>query len=388
MRLLFLTPFAPEPGAAHGGGAYLGSVLAALASRAEVGVLGFAAPGRAAPGKSPWQWQDTVALPARTAGLRGLPGRLGTLWRWRRLPLVAAKHWHPAMRDRLAAALSEWRPDVVMVELAQMAQYLPFLRGVPTVLTDHEAGCPANTRTGLGPLGDARDRRSWRDYVRRFYTFATALQALTAEDAAALAALLDREVLVRPPACAAAPQPLAPGAAPARVLFVGDYSHDPNPDAARRIATAIVPRLRAALPAVEAWFAGAHAERIADLAALPGVRVLGFVPDLANVLARVRLLLAPVWSGAGFRMKSLVALAHGLPVVTNALGARGCAAPATARALAESPDDLAAAALRWLRDPAAAAAAGRAAHAWAREHLDPAAVAAQQLALAARLAAR
>ncbi len=387
MRLLFLTPFPPRVQAAHGGGAYLGSLVEQLARRAEVGVLALAGAHDAPAGTPPWHWHHEVPLPPRRHGLRGLPHRARTLWRWRRLPLVAAKHLHPELPRQIARALAEWRPDVVMVELAQMAQYLPLLRSVPTVLTDHEAGCPANTRTGLGRRGDARDRRLWAQYAHRFYPLASLVQALTAEDAATLGAALGRDVAVRPPTCVVPAQPVHPENAAAHVLFVGDYSHQPNPEAARVLATRILPRLRAALPAVEAWFAGPHSERIADLAALPGVRVLGLVPDLPSVFAQVRLLLAPVWSGGGVRIKTLVALAHGLPVVTNALGARGCDAPGTARAIAEQPEDLAAAALVWLRDAAAAGAAGREAHAWARRHLDPAVVAAQQLDVAARLVA-
>ena len=385
MRLLFLTPFAPAPRAPHGGGAYLGSLLAALAQRAEVGVLALRPPGAGQPAPCPpWQWHDEVGLPHRL-GVAALPRRLTTLWRWRHLPLVAAKHWHGAMPERIRRALADWRPDVVMVELAQMAQYLPLLQDVPTVFTDHEAGCPANTRTGLGRAGDQRDHRLWRGYVQRFYPLARQLQALTPEDAAELGALVGREVRVRPPTCDVPAAAVEPEHAPPRVLFVGDYSHDPNPEAARTVVRDVLPALRAAVPAAEAWLVGPHEQRIADLAAEPGVRVLGFVPDLAGVFAQVRLLLAPVWSGRGFRMKALAALAHGLPVVTNALGARGCAAPSAARAIAEGPQELAAAALEWLRDAQAAGRAGRAAHAWARSHLDPAAVAADQLTLAVSL---
>ena len=69
--------------------------------------------------------------------------------------------------------------------------------------------------------------------------------------------------------------------------------------------------------------AGAHSERVRALGELPGVEVVGFVPDLHALLASVRFVLSPVYSGDGVRMKNLVALAHGVPVVTNRLGARG-----------------------------------------------------------------
>lgn len=380
MRLLLVTPFVPDASAAHGGSIYLASLVAGLRPRAELGLVALTADG-SQPGRTPgadWGWSATVARPPSGPGA-ALPDRLAMLWRWRWQPLVAAKHWHPEVPSLLARALAEWRPDAVLIEMAQMAQYLPALHGVPTVLTDHEAGCPANTTTGLGPVGDRRDRRLWRHYVERFYPLADLLQAVTAEDAAALAAQLGTEVVVRPPAFPVPAQPVAPERAPPRALFAGDYSHAPNPEAARVLVREVLPRVRAVQPSAELWLAGTNQECIRDLAGEPGVRLVGFVPDLSALFRDVRLMLAPVWSGGGFRMKSVAALAHGLPVVTNSLGARGCAAPADARAVVEGPDALAAATARWLSQPELAASAGRAAHSWARANLSVDAVAAAQV---------
>jgi glycosyltransferase involved in cell wall biosynthesis len=91
------------------------------------------------------------------------------------------------------------------------------------------------------------------------------------------------------------------------------------------------------------------------------------------------MMLAPIYSGSGFRMKAITALAHGLPVVTNALGARGCMAPSSARQIADEPAAIAAAALRWLQTPKLAGDAGQAAHDWAKQTLAADAVAKAQI---------
>lgn len=388
MRLLFVAPFVPDRRAPHGGGAYVAQVLAGLAPMAELGLVALQQPGDPdTPSAVPLAWSATIPRRRRRRGLAGAVDSAAMAWRWRNAPLVAAKHWDDRLVAAIARAVQEFRPDVAFVEMAQMAQYLPALAAVPTVLTDHEAGCPANTRTGLGPLGDARDRRLWRRHVLAHYPRADAVQAVTAEDAAQLAALLGRPVRVRPIACEAAAIPTAVDRAPPRALFLGDYQHQPNPEAAARLCKGVLPRIRAVVPDAELWLAGPHAERIAGLAGQPGVRIVGFVPSLTDLFANVRLALAPVWSGGGFRMKALTALAHGLPLVTNALGARGCAAPDAGCARAETDEGLAAAAIRWLVDPAAAAAAGRAAHAYASSALTPHAIAVDQLALARGLVA-
>jgi glycosyltransferase involved in cell wall biosynthesis len=308
-------------------------------------------------------------------------------WSWgvRGDPLLVCKHRDPRLRALLVRAMHEFAPDVVMIEMAVMAQYLRSVRTTPTILTDHEAGIP-DTTTGLGAFADRRDRHLWMRYVRRHYPMASAVQALTDEDAATLAALVGRPVRRRGPVLDLPDRPAEPGRNPPRVLFLGDYLHRPNPEAAAILAREVLPVLRAALPAAELWLAGANQDRLGgNLGSLPGVRLCGYVPDLAGLLGQVRLVLSPLFSGGGFRMKSMAALAHGVPVVTNSLGARGVAAPAAARLVADSLPDLAAAALSWLRSPAAAAAAGAAGYQWAREHLSADRLARQQIELAKTL---
>lgn len=380
MRALLVTPFAPSANARHGGAAYLGALASALQARAEC-ALCYLDEDEAAP-TTGWRWSARVTH--RTRG-GGMLASLRRLWQWRRLPLVAAKAWNREFASTLQRAVREFQPEVAFVEMAQMAQYLPFLQPTATILTDHESGCPANTSTGLGPLGDHRDRALWERYVKHAFANADVVQALTAEDAAALGAKLHREVLVRPPAVSLPERPVAPATSPPRALFLGDYRHGPNPEAARRLVREVLPLLQRAVPAAELWIAGPNESGLRDLAAAKGVRMLGFVDDLPSLFGQVRVLLAPLWSGTGFRVKAATALAHGVPVVTNALGGRGLEAPPPALQRSETAQGLAALAASLLTDAAATAAAGAAAFAWARSHLAAGAIAEAQVARAAAL---
>ncbi|MEQ1633314.1 MAG: glycosyltransferase [Planctomycetota bacterium] len=384
MRLLIVTPFLPDPSAAHGGGSYVGTLCEALQHDAELGLVAQVRPDEMATLRSrewPYHYLAPVELGERPHGAQKLAHQVQMLFRWGacRQPLVAAKHDAPGMHFAIRKAIAEFRPDAALIELAQMAQYLPDFGSVPTILTDHEAGVPANTRTDLGEWADRRDRGLWRRYVQHYYPRATMLQAVTDEDAGELSRALAREVLVRPPTVHVPPHPVARIGTKPRVLFFGSYRHDPNPEAAAHVAREVLPRIRQKVPDAELWLAGPDCDRIAPLAGLPGVRVVGFREDLRALFADVRLVLTPMYSGGGFRMKSLTALAHGIPVVTNALGARGLVVPAKARVVAESDDDLAAAAVALLRDERLAAAAGNAAHAFAVANLAPAAIARLQV---------
>ncbi|MEC9047523.1 MAG: glycosyltransferase family 4 protein [Planctomycetota bacterium] len=380
-----MTPFLPDSRAAHGGGSYLGAICEALSRQADLGLVSLQHPGEPTPASATWAWSGGAAYDGAP---RGATHRLRMLWRWRRQPLLVAKHSSAAFAAAIAEARRTFRPDVALVEMAQMAQYLPCLRGLPTVLTDHEGGRPANSGTGLGAVADRRDDRLWQRYVRRYYPMADRLQAVTDEDASSLSRALGAAVDVRPPAIAPLAAACAPEAAPPAALFLGDYRHQPNREAAQRLAGEVWPLVRARHPDAELLLAGPNEGSIRPLDGRGGVRVVGFVADLRDLMNSARLVLAPLWSGGGFRVKNATALLSGLPVVTNALGARGCRAPEPGCTVRETAADLAEATCKLLSSAEAASAAGAGARAWAQERFGPDAVAAQQLArLEALLAA-
>ena len=376
MRILFLTPFLPDPDASHGGGSYIGSLAEGLRSEAELGLVHLQHPAEGAANPSRWQWRASADYQGAPSGAAH---RLRMLWRWRSRPLLVAKYWQAELPAILERARAEFSPDIALVEMTQMAQYLPYLDGLPTIFTDHEAGQPANKSTGLGTVADRRDDGLWRQYVAHFYPMATEVQAVTQEDADSLAGQLNRSVHVRPATISIPSVREEANPTPPHALFLGDYNHSPNPEAARRLAKEIWPLVRESQPTAKLLLAGPNDSPIRPLAELPGVEVLGFVEDLAELFAQARLLLAPLWSGGGFRAKSATALAHGVPVVTNELGSRGCRAPAPACSVAESISELAAATSRLLLSPQEAAEAGHLAREWAIERYAPEAVARLQL---------
>ncbi|MEM7203867.1 MAG: glycosyltransferase [Planctomycetota bacterium] len=386
MRILVASPFLPHPAAEHGGAVYLGTVVEALARRAEVTLACLAPPEPEPIPPAPRGLTRLVAI--RHAHLHDLRGaqraqhKAKMLREWARpaRPAMAAKFWSPELANRLAALVNEIQPDVALVEFAVMAQYLPALAPTATVLTDHECGAPLPIAIGPAGLGRRRDARQWTHYLERHYADAALVQTLTEEDAALLASRLGRPVEVRPAVIPLPDRVAAPDRAPPRALFLGNFRHDPNTDAAVRIATQIWPAVHARLPDARLHIVGHHPPAaVRALATRPGVAVLGAVPDLTTALGDVRLLLAPLYAGAGVRIKTLTALAHGLPVVCNALGARGIDAPAPALTRAETAAALGEATCALLADPARAATAGAAARQWAEQTRSPDAMAAQQL---------
>jgi glycosyltransferase involved in cell wall biosynthesis len=382
MRLLVVTPQLPFPGAFHGGGAYLAEFLRALGEAAEVTLLALVRPGerthltdlvppleRLVPVAHLWN-ADMGALALLRNRLRLLGRVLGGL------PLTAAKFSSKALRHALRAELAAGTWDAVLLEFSVAAQYLPLCGNVPAVLTDHEAG-------GEGP--------AWQRFVHRFYPRARLLQAVTEEDAAILAREFpNHSVAVRPLVVPLPAGVVQPAKAPPRIGFLGYYLHRPNLEAAIALVRDVFPLIRREVPDAELLLAGEAAPpEVAAMAAFPGVRFLGRVPSTEEFFSRLRCLAAPLYSGRGGRVKVLSALAHGLPVVTNALGARGLSGVGEAAlTVREGAAELAHAAVRFLKDPAAAATGGAMARQWCQTHLDPEAIAREQVRRIEQLVAR
>lgn len=107
------------------------------------------------------------------------------------------------------------------------------------------------------------------------------------------------------------------------IVFVGSYSHAPNSDAALWLANDILPIVRRQLPDVQLHLVGSSVTSEIEALARDDVVVDGWVPSLDEVYRRMRVVVAPLRFGAGMKGKVGEALAHGVPVVTTAIGAQG-----------------------------------------------------------------
>jgi glycosyltransferase involved in cell wall biosynthesis len=107
------------------------------------------------------------------------------------------------------------------------------------------------------------------------------------------------------------------------LLFVGNLTYPPNLEAARFLADEILPALsRSVDRRPHLKLVGPHDGRLDQLRA-DNVEVTGFLPDLDPVYAAADVVVVPLRSGAGTRIKLLEAFAHGVPTVASPLAAAG-----------------------------------------------------------------
>jgi GT2 family glycosyltransferase len=126
------------------------------------------------------------------------------------------------------------------------------------------------------------------------------------------------------------------------IVFLGNYAHAPNVDAAQWLCSEVVPLLRQRVPGITVTIAGADPTRAVRALARRDVAVTGYVADPAALLDRARVFVAPLRFGAGMKGKVVYALAHGIPVVATPIAAEGIFAPGEWEAIANAPAELAA----------------------------------------------
>lgn len=121
--------------------------------------------------------------------------------------------------------------------------------------------------------------------------------------------------------------------------FHGGMTWEPNRTTAQRLAGPVATALcRSASPAIRIRIAGRPVpDTLATLNNRSGVEVDGFVEDLQEWMASLSLYVMPMYQGSGVKNKLIEALAAGLPVLTNPLGAE--AIPSNERSCLEMAED-------------------------------------------------
>ncbi len=114
---------------------------------------------------------------------------------------------------------------------------------------------------------------------------------------------------------------------PHAVGLIGALNWAPNVEGLRWLLADVWPLVRAARPDAELHIAGSHTPAWLTALRVPGVTIHGFVPSAAAFMQRHQLVLVPLLSGGGMRIKIIEAMTLGCAVLTTPVGGEGI--PAT-----------------------------------------------------------
>lgn len=381
-RLLFLLPFPPRAGGRHGGARAIAQLLRRIAARHSVAVLYLREASEEPMDDDLASLCEVVhAIPRSAPRVSGIRQRIQRRVRFLGSLVAGKPIWVQAVdvpafgaaAERLAA---DWHPDLVQLDYHVMGQYLDSLDGnaAPRLLMLHEPG-----EDGVGrayakpsPLLLWLDRRAWRSFERRVLRKVQCVVALTEGDRASIARRgIDVPIETIPlgveiPSAAADPV----GASPPTVLFVGNFRHDPNVDAALRLVHDIWPLVEERnADAVLSLVGDAPPAELASTARAR-VQVLGGVPDVAPFLNRAAVCVAPLRRGGGMRVKVIEAFAAGKAVVASPLAVAGLAVEPRRHFLEATTDaEFAAAIVELLEDAALRRSLAVAVRDWAADNV-------------------
>lgn len=308
--------------------------------------------------------------------------RLAATWARGRWPWRTVWFGEPGIQRILDRLFAERSFDVVAVEDSSMSVYR-YPPSVPTVYTHHEVLRLRPLDRHPGPPSRwpswafrELDWRRWPGFQREAWRRFDRVQVFGRRDADAVAELapdVAPRLRVNPFGLVLPPQADPAAELAGTLLFVGNFAHPPNRDAATWLAREILPAVRELRPEASLRIVGtAPPPEVRGLAA-PGVEVVADAPSVLPHLEQAAVVLAPVRTGGGMRMKVLQAMAAGKAVVTTQRGSEGFTGfgEEPPLALAESGEEIAATAAALLDDGERRQVLGERARAFAERHHSP-----------------
>lgn len=277
-------------------------------------------------------------------------------------PLTLPYFYSTELTAEIRKAILVRSYDRIFVYCSAMAQYVEGVKQIPVVTdlvdvdSDKWTQYAASTRLPFSAVY-RREARCLREYERKICETSDSV-LVTTEREAQLVREISNSIDVRVIPNGVDTEyfnPSAIQAASARptITFTGDMSYFPNQDAVVFFARKVLPLIRKFSPEVRFLIVGRNPSRnVERLRELDGVEVTGFVPDVRAYLAQTHVVVAPFSIAAGIQNKILEAMAYSLPVVATSRTVRGLSAEvAEIVETGDSPEELGAKIVRFLRDP-------------------------------------
>jgi glycosyltransferase involved in cell wall biosynthesis len=144
------------------------------------------------------------------------------------------------------------------------------------------------------------------------------------------------------------------------MLFHGAFSWPVNRSTAEYLVNDIFPEVRKMEGAIELRIAGQPIpEELKNASSQPGIFMEGYVDDLRAWLSQCSVYVMPMLQGGGVKTKLFEAMAMGLPIVTNSMGAEAMDDVAKqCLVVADGTRPIADAVVRLIRNPKEAEAMG------------------------------
>ncbi len=249
-----------------------------------------------------------------------------------RYPFNVNKDYDPRLRARARELLAKKAYDLLICDFVQMARNAVGLPAPASLLFQHNVEAQIFERHSQQDEGWLR-----RQYMKIQWRKMRAFEASAGREFDGVVAVSeeDRRTFqreygwnhVRVIDTAVDTEYFAPQdalEAEDRVVFVGSLDWLPNEDGVRYFVEQVWPAIRARRPGARFQAIGrTPSGALQRLSAVPGVEIVGTVPDVRPYIAAATVVVVPLLVGGGTRMKIYEAMAMRRAVVSTTLGAEG-----------------------------------------------------------------
>ena len=232
----------------------------------------------------------------------------------------------------LTNALQEQQYDIIQIEGAYMALYVPLLKKLTTaniVLRSHNIEhriwerVAVNTSNILKKVFIqhlAKKIKAFEDATLHLFD---AIIAITEDDAAYYKTRSYTGKLTAIQAGFEDSLIADPVKKPHSVCFIGSMQWMPNIEGMDWFLKEVWPLVLHEMPQAELYIAGKGMDASFDRWKGPGVFLEGFVPNASDFIQNHNVFVVPLLSGGGMRLKVVEAMGMAMPIVSTAIGAEG-----------------------------------------------------------------
>ncbi|MBS1614525.1 MAG: glycosyltransferase [Bacteroidetes bacterium] len=254
-----------------------------------------------------------------------------------REPEHASRFRSDLFAEKLSSLLTKIQPQVVQLESPFLAGYIPLIRQVvPCKVVYRAHNIESQIWLRLAQAAAGPRAAYLRNLARRMTVFeqklwqeADLIAAITEADARVMQAQhLATPVVVVPFGIAAPEQTFQFPPLPLRLYHIGAMDWLPNREALQWFLQEVWPKLYAQLPELSFHFAGRAMPDVLKERLPAGAFCAGEVGDAASFISDKHLLVVPLRSGSGIRVKTLEGMAAGKLVISTDVGMQGIDAEA------------------------------------------------------------
>lgn len=244
-----------------------------------------------------------------------------------------SRFFSPDMDIRLIQLLSREQFDIIHLESLFTTPYIPTIRRyskAPIVLRSHNLEHVIQERIAINERNFVK--KSYRKLLARqlkAYEYdvlarVDGVAAITQADAEHLASHQHATPMVTIP-FAVKPEEydVPPAKGPLTFFHLGSMDWHPNEEGIRWLLAKVWPRVIQKFPDARLDLAGNRMPADLKQKRMPGLKVRGRVPDANQYLATHHVMLVPLFSAGGMRVKIVEGMAMGKCIISTSMGAEG-----------------------------------------------------------------